>query len=131
MALTLPIYVKVDPLDTGPGGVGPFVPPAQSTPAGLADGPGAIPRGLIVGVRAFLQANTGSVADNIPIRIFLKNDITDEELYEATFSFTGVGETLSDTLNTPIPFFQQPFLTVAPTVAGTVVRVTLYVRAIA
>ena len=130
MALTFPVYMHVDPLNTGPGGVGPFVPPAQSVPAGLADGPGAITRGLIVGVRAYLESNTGNVADNIPIRIYQDSSQT-EELYEATFNFAGVAATLSDTLNTPIPFFQQPFITVAPTVGATVVRVTLYVRSIA
>jgi|TARA_R110000824_G_scaffold43107_4_gene126513 hypothetical protein len=130
MALTFPVYVRVDPFNTSPG-VGPFVPPAQSGTSGLADGPGSITRGLIVGIRVFLEANTGSVADNIPVRIYLGDDVAGEELFSSVYNFTGVGETLTDTLNTPVPFFQQPFTTVAPTVAGTVMNVTLYVRAIA
>ena len=110
-----------------------IVAPVAAGPAALgcmAVGPKAVARGLVVGIRARLADNKGSVGDVITLKLY-EDDTSTEVLYDAAFTFAAVGETLSDTLNTPIPFFNQPYLVVDPLIANTEIRVTLYVEAIA
>ena len=120
------VYIPVDSYST----IGAPIAAGPSAPAGLSIGPKAVSRGLVVGIRARLADNTGSVGDTISLKLY-EDDTSTEELYDASFTFAAVGETLSDTLNTPIPFFNQPYLVVDPLIANTEIRVTLYVEAIA
>lgn len=122
MALDLPVFLSVDTLDIV------SVPSGQTTPADLLDGGATVAEGMLVGVRALLISNTGSVADSIVIKVHLS---ATEELYSATFDYDAVGETLSDTLNTPVPFFDTPTISVNPGVGSTTMKVTLYVQAMA
>lgn len=124
MARSFPVFLDVDTLDLA------GIPAEESSPDGLLDGGNDVLSAMLVGVRAILTSNTGSVSDSIIIKIYEDGTQT-EGLYEATFNFSSTGETLSDTLNTPIPFFRQPFITVNPTVGSTTMKVTLYVQAMA
>jgi hypothetical protein len=104
---------------------------SESTATAVTEGSGdVIPTGRILGVRATLTDNTAGVADNVTVKVY-KDDETSvasggEELYSVEFAYNSDEETLSDMLASPIPFFEQPFLTVTPGQAGTDIDVTLY-----
>ena len=96
------------------------------------DGGAGVGAGRLLGVRATISDNTGDAADTVTVKVYKSSALTvaggGEELYSADFSFSSDAETLSDLLASPIPFFAQPHVTIAPaSQADTDMVVTLYI----
>ena len=126
MALIYPVYKPVravtlstyDFTGTNPTAIGSTSNPVAARDLGAATKP--LPGGLLCGISVTLQANTGSAASTYKVTIFNSSSATLTsgtafELYSASFAFSAVGKTLSDMLDTPIPFFDQPHIQIAQT----------------
>ena len=105
---------------------------SESAATAVTEGSGdVIPKGRLLGVRATLSDNTAGAADTVAIKVYKDSNLTvasgGEELYSADFVYSSDEETLSDMLATPVPFFEQPHVTITPGQAGTDMVVSLYI----
>tara|TARA_R110002020_G_scaffold60451_7_gene163764 strand:- start:2324 stop:2764 length:441 start_codon:yes stop_codon:yes gene_type:complete len=143
------IYINADrlTLDGATGGVaaGTAFPlsgtlSTQGLTTGSTDGTnGAIPRGVLTGVRCALLANTGSGGDTVKISIYRSSQTSQtaadrgELVWAADFTFAGISQTLMSMVpDQEIPFFEQMFVTATSAArANTVVTVTPLLKAIA
>ena len=111
--------------------------PVAGLDLGVATKP--VTSGLFHGLSVTLQDNTGPAASDYMVTVFTENSDnlgagTSSVLYSATFSFGGVGRTISDVLSTPIPILQQPFIQIMQTTtatASTTLIIKPYIQAIA
>mgnify|MGYP005824764359 CR=1 FL=1 len=105
---------------------------SESTATAITEGGGdVIPKGRLLGLRATLTDNTAGAADTVTVKVYKDSTITvaggGEELYSGDFAFGSDEETLSDLLASPVPIFEQPYITITPGEAGTDMSVTLYI----
>ena len=101
---------------------------AQAVTEDTAD---VLSKGLLLGCRCTITDNDGDTGDTVTVRVYKDSTLTvaggGEELYSAEFGFSSDAETLSDLLASPVPFFEQPYVTVEPaSESDTDVQVTLY-----
>ncbi len=105
---------------------------SESAATAVTEGGGdVVPKGRLLGVRATLTNNTAGNPDTVTVKVY-KDDETavangGEEIYSGDFVYGSDEETLSDMLASPVPFFEQPFVTITPGEAGTDMDVTLYI----
>jgi hypothetical protein len=138
MAIIIPVYERVaDYQLTGHD----FTVTAVTALSGLDLGAATEPlsKGLLCGMCVTLQDNTGPAASDYKVELYTENSATltsgtAANIYTATFSFGGVGRSLTDMLATPIPLFAQPFIRVAQTTTATddnTLRIKFFVQATA
>lgn len=138
MAIIIPVYERVaDYQLTGHD----FTATNPTALSGLDFGAATetLDKGLLCGMCVTLQANDGSVASDYKVELYTENSATltsgtAANIYIATFSFGGVGRSLTDMLATPIPLFAQPFIRVAQTTTAlnsNTLRIKFFVQATA